>query len=98
MCKSKLISLILILIVICLFTSCYKSTFNSNENEPIKINPSVAENILPTTTEDKKSVLKVHYIDVGQADAALIVCNGKSMLIDGGNPDDSIHLVQTAHP
>lgn len=33
--------------------------------------------------------LAVHYIDVGQADAALVMCDGQSMLIDGGNADDS---------
>ncbi len=32
---------------------------------------------------------EVHFIDVGQADAALILCDGKSMLIDGGNVADS---------
>lgn len=31
----------------------------------------------------------VHFIDVGQADAALIVSEGASMLIDGGNREDS---------
>ena len=31
----------------------------------------------------------VHFIDVGQADAALILCSGKTMLIDGGNKEDS---------
>ena len=31
----------------------------------------------------------VYYIDVGQADAALIVCDGETMLIDGGNASDS---------
>ena len=33
--------------------------------------------------------LKVHYIDVGQADCALIECNGEFILIDGGNVADS---------
>lgn len=32
---------------------------------------------------------QVYFIDVGQADAALVVCEGKTMLIDGGNADDS---------
>ena len=32
---------------------------------------------------------KVYFIDVGQADAALIICDGKTMLIDGGNAADS---------
>lgn len=35
------------------------------------------------------SQLAVHYIDVGQADAALVVCGGEAMMIDGGNKDDS---------
>lgn len=32
---------------------------------------------------------EVHFIDVGQADAALVICEGQTMLIDGGNVDDS---------
>ena len=31
----------------------------------------------------------IHFIDVGQADSALVTCDGHSMLIDGGNADDS---------
>lgn len=33
--------------------------------------------------------LEVHFIDVGQADAALVACDGRYMLIDGGNAEDS---------
>ncbi len=35
------------------------------------------------------SSLTVHFIDVGQADAALVLCDGEAMLIDGGNKEDS---------
>lgn len=35
------------------------------------------------------SSMEVHFIDVGQADAALVLCDGDSMLIDGGNKGDS---------
>ena len=31
----------------------------------------------------------VHFIDVGQADAALVLCDDEAMLIDGGNAADS---------
>jgi competence protein ComEC len=35
------------------------------------------------------SGLTVYFIDVGQADSALIACDGAAMLIDGGNAADS---------
>ena len=35
------------------------------------------------------AALTVHFIDVGQADAMLIRCDGQNMLIDGGNREDS---------
>ena len=35
------------------------------------------------------SAFAVHFIDVGQADAALVLCDDEAMLIDGGNAADS---------
>lgn len=37
----------------------------------------------------ENSQFEVHYIDVGQADSALVKCDGETMLIDGGNVADS---------
>lgn len=37
--------------------------------------------------------LDVHFIDVGQADSALLVCGDETMLIDGGNVADSSVIV-----
>ena len=37
----------------------------------------------------ENSSFSVHFIDVGQADAALVECDGQYMLIDGGNKADS---------
>ena len=47
---------------------------------------TVPRNDYPTTQADS---LSVHYIDVGQADCALLECAGQYMIIDGGNVDDS---------
>lgn len=45
------------------------------------------ETTAPTVPAD--SDFAVHFIDVGQADAALVLCDGEAMLIDGGNRGDS---------
>lgn len=37
----------------------------------------------------ENSYFEIHYIDVGQADAALVLCDDSAMLIDGGNVADS---------
>lgn len=42
-----------------------------------------------STPAPSVSSFAVHFIDVGQADAALVLCDGKAMLIDGGNAADS---------
>ena len=48
----------------------------------------------PPTEPTVSGSFQVHFIDVGQADAILVLCDGKSMLIDGGNADDS-NLIYT---
>ena len=37
--------------------------------------------------------MTVHFIDVGQADCALLECGGEYILIDGGNTEDSSRVV-----
>ena len=46
-----------------------------------------------TTGSAPQGSLEVHFIDVGQADCALLLCGGEAMLIDGGNVDDSSLVV-----
>lgn len=60
------------------------------------IAPTAAPTEAPTeaTTEEptiapEDSTFEIHFIDVGQADSALVLCDGKAMLIDGGNAEDS---------
>jgi len=47
----------------------------------------------PAAPAPEGSTLQVHFIDVGQADATLLLCGGQAMLIDGGNVDDSSTIV-----
>lgn len=46
-----------------------------------------AETTVPPITGSGS--FEIHFIDVGQADAALVLCDGEAMLIDGGNAEDS---------
>lgn len=49
---------------------------------------------IPTAVEAPTGeTLMVHFIDVGQADSALLQCGGQAMLIDGGNVEDSSLVV-----
>ena len=48
--------------------------------------PSQSQGTAPSPGE----TLTVHFIDVGQADAALLLCGGETMLIDGGNAEDRL--------
>ena len=52
------------------------------EPESVKDYPIVPEN----------STFEIHFFDVGEADSALVECDGHYMLIDGGNPGSSSFL------
>lgn len=54
------------------------------ETQPPETTPVIVEPIIP-----ENSTFNIHFIDVGQADAALVECDGHYMLIDGGNKGDS---------
>lgn len=61
---------------------------SGNGTEPfLTIDPSNTPS--DSVPPPKDSSFAVHFIDVGQADASLILCDGKSMLIDAGNAADS---------
>lgn len=57
--------------------------------DPAPTEPQPTDPPAPTDPPVAQGRLEVHFIDVGQADAALLLCNGKAMLIDGGNAGDS---------
>ena len=76
----KIISILLLLTL--LLTGCGPDT------EPASEAPATA-----ATTATNGETLTVHFIDVGQADCALLECGGEFMLIDGGNVEDSLLVV-----
>lgn len=61
-----------------------EETFLETENEEREKDKTQDQ----TETSDGSS-FSVRFLDVGQADAALIECDGHFMLIDGGNKEDS---------
>lgn len=80
--NKRILSLLLaVLLMILPVTGCLEEDTTSgwDGNDPYGSGASVPDD----------SAFAVHFIDVGQADAALVLCDGKSMLIDGGNAEDS---------
>ena len=61
-----------------------KEETQAPETEPPKVETQAPETEIPDN-----STFSIHFIDVGQADAALVECDGHYMLIDGGNKGDS---------
>lgn len=57
--------------------------------------PTATPTATPTTggIRQPENALTVHFIDVGQADCALLECGGEYIIIDGGNVDDSSLVV-----
>ena len=56
----------------------------SSEKETTQESTEESTEVIP-----EGSTFSIHFIDVGQADAALVECDGHYMLIDGGNKADS---------
>lgn len=50
--------------------------------------PETAPDAPQALTPISGNGLTIHFIDVGQADCALVECDGKFMIVDGGNVDD----------
>ena len=72
--KSRCFGAVLLSIIILLLSAC---------GQPAGVAPPAVGN------EGAPSGLTVYFLDVGQADSALVVCDGAAMLIDGGNAADS---------
>ncbi len=62
-----------------------EDAYSEDRSEQIS-EASEAEESKDTPAE---SEIALHFLDVGQADAILVQCDGKAMLVDGGNSADS---------
>lgn len=100
--KSKHLALMLIISMIISLTACMPKEHVLNNNSPDSADNTITEVVSSDATltqsgeniaQDSNSKFEVHFIDVGQADAALIFSDSETMLIDGGNVDDSSLIV-----
>lgn len=70
--------------------STQDSTLNTTEN--LTVGDTITDETIPQSNKPSTntgSTFSIHFIDVGQADSALVECDGHYMLIDGGNKADS---------
>lgn len=75
-----------IVLIMASTTGCSLDATKTNKtNETVETMSNDFETM--SNSEDTEGVLKIHYINVAQGDAALIQCNGKNMLIDAGKND-----------
>ena len=70
----KLSAGLILLLILLIVAGCAEQAQTSTTQEPYR---------------EETHELQIRFIDVGQADAALLSCDGEHMLIDGGNKTDS---------
>ena len=78
----KQLRIFLIVILLSLLIGCTDALDDTSENLE-------DASVIIQSPDENQSELEVHFIDVGQADASLLICDGHAMLIDGGNAEDS---------
>ena len=91
-----LAALLAVLLLLFSFTSCDVSQLlNDYLLQTAPQTPEAttqASEELPPLPEG--SFFEAHFIDVGQADCILLICDGQAMLIDAGNPNDDDIIIE----
>ncbi len=65
---------------------------DSDEKPSVSAPAQQEQSHLAPSTIPSGSTFEVHFIDVGQGDSILVLCDGKAMLIDGGEASESSKL------
>lgn len=65
------------------------STVDTSEEQSFSNHEQTTAATTADSTVLPSSSFEIHFLDVGQADAALVLCDNEAMLIDGGNAEDS---------
>lgn len=86
--NNKISNIVYVLITIFIAFSIYLGNEGIEKDNGNAINNNTINNI------DVNSNLKIYYLNVGQADSILIQNNGQNMLIDAGNNDDGVKIVE----
>lgn len=96
--KNKIPHIIMIAMLLSTLAGC--SPNQALDSQKNNTNLNIEENIQPgekkgeKNTQSTSEIMKVHYIDVGQADSILIENNKEFTLIDAGNNDDGNEVVE----
>jgi len=84
----KKILITLVTILLCVLLAILFPTPEEAERQG-----SAAPTLPAATAPAEETDLTIHFIDVGQADCALLECGGEYMIVDGGNVDDGQMVV-----
>ena len=84
--KRLLIALPVVIVFILFANLCDAGVFSPELQKPLDAFNNATGGLLYGRIQTG-SGLTVRFLDVGQGDSSLLVCNGHAMLIDGGTPD-----------
>ena len=85
--NKKIVYLIVILVIAICSAFGIGNSYKFFSDEPLK----------ETESTEYQSSFQVHYIDVGQGDCSLVVCDGETLLIDAGENGHETEVINYLH-